>query len=192
MENIDYATLVAVVDEIITRRDSHDHDHLITVSKISVKIGELMSRFTPHEMEMLKWGSILHDAGKMFVNPDLLNLPRKLSSAERTEMELHTVFGRDFAENMECDPIVVDIIHHHHCNMDGSGYPRSRNDCSIFARIVRAVDAYDAMRNERAYKTPMTHEEAMMLLEAEAGTIFDPEVILFLKLAIAELDKENE
>jgi putative nucleotidyltransferase with HDIG domain len=192
MNNIDYATLVAVVVEILKRKDSHDHDHLKHVSKLCIKIGELMSRFTSHELEMLKWGSMLHDAGKMFIDADLINLPRKLTATERMEMELHTVFGRDFAENLNCDPIIVDIIHHHHCNVDGSGYPRSRNDCSIFAKIVRVVDAYDAMRNERVYKNPMTHEEAMMLLEAEAGTIFDPEVILFLKLSIAELEKEHE
>lgn len=192
MQNIDYPTLVAVVDEVLKRKDSYDYDHLAQVSKIAIKIGELMSRFTPHELEMLKWGSRLHDAGKMFIDTDLLNLPRKLTATERLEMELHTVFGRDLAENLNCDPIVIDIIHHHHCNIDGSGYPRSRNDCSIFARIVRAVDAYDAMRNKRVYKNPMTHEESMMLLKAEAGAIFDPEVILFLDLAIAELEKEDE
>ena len=192
MENIDYATLVAVVTEILKRKDSHDHEHLQQVSRISIKIGELMSRFTPHELEMLKWGSLLHDAGKMFLHADLINLPRKLTDIERMEMELHTVFGRDFAENLNCDPIIVDIIHHHHCNVDGSGYPRSRNDCSIFARIVRVADAYDAMRNKRAYKNPMTHEEAMMLLEAESDTIFDPGAIFFLKLSIAELEREDE
>jgi HD-GYP domain-containing protein (c-di-GMP phosphodiesterase class II) len=53
------------------------------------------------------------------------------------------------------------------------------------------VDAYDAMRNKRVYKKPMTHEESMLLLKAEAGTIFDPEVVLFLELAIAELEKED-
>jgi HD-GYP domain-containing protein (c-di-GMP phosphodiesterase class II) len=183
MRNINYAQLTETVDQILKRKDPYDYHHQYNVSRVCVAIGKLMNSFTPHEMEMLKWGAALHDMGKIFIEDTLLNFPRKLSAAERVRMELHTVLG--------CDPIIIDIAHHHHCNMDGSGYPRSRSDCSPFSRIVRVVDTYDAMTNERVYKFPASHADAMMLLEAEAGRIFDPLIVQLLPFALIELGNEE-
>jgi len=192
MENIHYETLITTVNLILKEKHSHEDKHSENVSKICVKMAQLMSRFTPHEIDMLKWGCLLHDSGKIFIEDDLINAPRPLTLAENKIMETHTVMGRDFLTNMGCDPIIISIAHYHHINEDGSGYPRSKSDGSIFPGMVRVADTYDAMTSNRVYKFPASSEEAIQVLEAESGTIFNAEAVFFLKLAIAEIEQEKE
>jgi len=120
MKNIHYPTLADTVKTILKVKNSHDAEHSENVSKLCVRIGELMSRFNEHEMEMLKWGAFLHDCGKMFLNDTLLNYPRKITAVERRLMETHVVLGRDFVTSLECDPIIIDIVNQIQQSLQGS------------------------------------------------------------------------
>ena len=51
----------------------------------------------------------------------------------------------------------------------------------ISAQVVSLADAYDALKGERVYKSPMSHERAMeMILQGECG-VFNPLLIECLK-----------
>lgn len=177
----------------LKQQASQDAEHSRDVAQLCIRIGSFMKRFTEHEMEMLKWGAYLHDCGKKYLDDALLNAPRKLTPRERIQMQTHVVLGRDFVAAMECDPIIIEIVHWHHFNEDGSGYPHSKAEPSIFPRIVRVADTYQALTSERVYRFPSSSEEAMAILEAEAGRIFNAEVVLFLRLALAnEAQKEEK
>lgn len=190
MDNIDYPQLAETIHKILKKKDPYEYYHQANVAQISVAIGKLMNRFNEHEMEMLKWGAALHDMGKIFLEDILLNFPRRLSVPERVKMELHTILGSDLAQDLGCDPIIIDIIHNHHCNLDGSGYPRNRAECSPFVCIVRVADTYDAMTNDRVYKSKSARDDAISVLKAEAGPIFDPLSVELLPFALIELEKE--
>ena len=45
------------------------------------------------------------------------------------------------------------------------------------ARVLAVVDVYDALVNNRCYKPPFTHEEAVELIKEGRGTQFDPVVV---------------
>ena len=57
------------------------------------------------------------------------------------------------------------------------------DNINIFAAIVSVADAYDAMISCRAYRQPLSKEEAKLELKKHSGTQFNPKVIeAFLRI----------
>ena len=47
----------------------------------------------------------------------------------------------------------------------------------IESRIISIVDAYDAMTNDRPYRSALSKEKAIKELMANSGTQFDPQLV---------------
>ncbi|MFV0349472.1 MAG: HD-GYP domain-containing protein, partial [Halodesulfovibrio sp.] len=75
--------------------------------------------------------------------------------------------------------LAADIALYHHEKWDGTGYPHGKHgeEIPLSARIVALADVYDALRSNRPYKAPWTHEKATELIKAESGKHFDPVVV---------------
>ncbi len=73
---------------------------------------------------------------------------------------------------------MAEVIWSHHERWDGKGYPRGLRGEGIpfLARIMAIIDAYEAMRNGRAYKKPLSREEILAELRKNAGKQFDPRI----------------
>jgi len=71
------------------------------------------------------------------------------------------------------------VVLHHHERMDGKGYPNGLkgNEISIGARIVNALDAFDALTSDRSYRKRLSHDQAIAMLKERAGAQFDPEIV---------------
>ena len=71
----------------------------------------------------------------------------------------------------------------HHERYDGSGYPYGLKGESIplAARIASVGDVYDALRQERSYKSAFSHEMAFRIITQGDGRVmpghFDPQVL---------------
>jgi HD-GYP domain-containing protein (c-di-GMP phosphodiesterase class II) len=78
------------------------------------------------------------------------------------------------------DEALTAIVHHHHERFDGGGYPDGPIGKAIplGARIAVAVaDTFDAVTSTRPFRPAIRRREALELLEAEAGTQLDPDVV---------------
>ena len=59
----------------------------------------------------------------------------------------------------------------------------------IGARILAAVDCLDALASDRQYRKALPLDEAMQMVEREAGKSFDPKVVEILKARYVELEE---
>lgn len=185
---MDYQIIAELIDAIETSKNPYNH-HGLNVSKLMSKTAIMLNRFANVELEMIVWGGLLHDVGKIFLPDVVLNYPRRLTSAEFEQVKGHVLLGFRLAMRLGFDPIICMIIHEHHENLNGTGYPNGlkNNEISIYGRIARVADTYEAMTHPRAYrKSAETHDAAMMLLKAEAGIIFDIEVVEALEKVLKE------
>src|SRR5205807_1690994 len=74
---------------------------------------------------------------------------------------------------------VAPLILSHHERWDGRGYPQglSGNEIPLGARILTAVDYYDAVTTERPYHKALSHDGAIGLMRHEAGKALDPVLV---------------
>jgi HD-GYP domain-containing protein (c-di-GMP phosphodiesterase class II) len=180
---MDYRSIVDFVDEVLKRKDPYNH-HGSKVSTLCLNMAALMGNpFNLHELEMLKFGAQLHDVGKLFVEDGILNSHGVLTENQFAIVRTHAKQGFRLALSVGFDPLICGIIHFHHENFDGSGYPQGLKgeEIPIFARMVRVADTYDALTSRRAYRHAASHEEAIGIIEAETGRCFDPLTVTLLK-----------
>ncbi len=104
--------------------------------------------------------------------------PGPLSAEERTEVERHTLVGhRILIASRRPDAVsAARIALTHHERFDGKGYPNglSGSEIPVAGRIVAVADVLDALLSDRPYRPAMPLPEALGLIEAGAGSQFDP------------------
>lgn len=140
---------------------------------IAVRLG-----LGPYEVARIERAGRVHDVGKIIVSPEILEKPGALTRPEFEEVQRHAAFGARLVASLD-DPMVTAIVRHHHERLDGSGYPdRLRGTAiPIGARIVGVADSYDALTTRRPYRDPLTRDDAILVLNEEAGCTLDPAVV---------------
>jgi response regulator RpfG family c-di-GMP phosphodiesterase len=170
--------------QTIELKDPSTKGHCDRVAVYALLIADALD--LPYEMQReIKYGSWLHDCGKIGVAEGILNLDRPLTEQEFETMKMHSYWGADLAEKANLSPVARNIIHYHHERFDGTGYPKglAGADIPLEARVVAVADVYDALTNDRPYRKGYATEEAVELMEQLSGSTFDPEIAaLFFKL----------
>src|SRR5271155_838034 len=143
------------------------------------------------ELEALQAGALLHDIGKLAVPEYILTKPGKLTPEEFAKMKVHPIVGAEIVEQVQFPYPVAPIVRAHHEKWDGSGYPfgLKGEDIPIGARILTAVDYFDALASDREYRRALPLEEAMHRVEAEAGKGLDPKVVEVFRGLYLELEQ---
>ena len=173
----------------IEAKDQTTHDHLQRVQAYALEIGKEL-RLGESEMEALRAASLLHDIGKIAVPEHILNKPGKLTREEFQKMKVHPVVGAEILERAQFPFPVAPIVRCHHEKWDGAGYPAGLKGeaIPIGARILAAVDCFDALASDRQYRRALPLDEAMAIVERESGRSFDPRIVDVLKRRYIELE----
>jgi putative nucleotidyltransferase with HDIG domain len=131
------------------------------------------------DVQILYWAALLHDVGKVGLPKEILEKNGPLSETEWTYMELHPAIGANLVRGTKTMASIAPIVHAHQEKYNGKGYPYGLqgNDIPLGARILTVVDAYDAMTDNRPYRKPRSHEEAVAELYRNRGEQFDPTVV---------------
>ena len=138
------------------------------------------------DADMLMAASPMHDIGKIGISDAILRKPGKLTADEFEEMKKHAEIGAEIIGDNESDLLkmakIVAISHHEKWNGTGYPYGLKGEDIPRIGRIVAIADVFDALTCERPYKRAWSVEEAVTLLQKEAGEHFDPQLVpLFLE-----------
>ncbi len=190
MANLHLRTIEALAIAV-DAKDEVTHDHVFRVRVYATGLAKLFG-LSDLEIEALKAGALLHDIGKIAVPDYILNKPGKLTPAEFEEMKMHTIIGAEILSRVNFPYPVVPIVRHHHERWDGRGYPDGLRgeEIPITARIISVVDCFDAVREDRQYRKAMTREEAIALLQANSGTMYDPDVVAAFIEHLPEFEAE--
>lgn len=185
--------LLNTVGLLAEYRDEETTQHIERVSRLSKILAEEVKREGPYAYDvtdefiaMLVQAAPMHDIGKVGIADDILTKPGKLTDEEYNIMKMHTEIGRRVLSHA-LDPdhpgpllqMCIDIAYSHHEKWNGQGYPQriSGRNIPLSARMIALVDAYDAMRSHRRYKSAITHEDAIKQIQESSGQHFDPNLV---------------
>lgn len=170
------------------QKDAYTAGHNYRVALYGLRLAEHLG-VKARLLRAMAQGGVLHDVGKLRVDDSILNKPGRLTAEERAVMEQHPVHGYNLCKRLGFMDEELGIIRSHHEKWDGTGYPDRLQGEQIpyLARIIAVADVYDALTSSRAYRTAMSHEEAMKIIVEERGRHFDPRCIdAWLSLAEAD------
>jgi len=71
------------------------------------------------------------------------------------------------------------MVGQHHEKFSGTGYHKglAGEDISLFARICKLTDVYDALTTRRSYKKPLKTIEALTIMKTKMEKEFDPKLL---------------
>jgi len=160
--------------------DEYTFNHSLNVGILSLALGQRIG-LDKKSLARLGTSGILHDIGKVEIPKELINKIQKLTDQEWETLKLHSNFGvREILKTRGLDDIAmyaITVAYQHHWNFDGTGYPlREREESpTLFSRIVRICDSYDAMTTARTYQpVPYLPHFALRVIWSNQNRLFDP------------------
>jgi response regulator RpfG family c-di-GMP phosphodiesterase len=173
-----YMSTVRAFVSSLEAKDTYTRGHSERVADYARILGESLG-MSRQNMDMLVFGAVLHDIGKIGVAEGILNKPGPLTPEEWRVVRAHPEMGARIISNIDYLEPAVGLILHHHERIDGRGYPHGLvgSDIEFGTRVVTVVDSFDAMTTNRPYRKAMNVGRAITLLRGNAGRQFDPEIV---------------
>jgi CHASE2 domain-containing sensor protein len=182
-------TQLEIVQRLAQAADSRDEEtgvHIDRIGRLCEQLA-LAIGMDPHDAELLRHASAMHDVGKIGIPDRVLLKPAKLDADEWELMKTHTTLGAQILSGSRSEllQLAEEIALTHHERWDGSGYPAglAGEQIPLEGRICAVCDVYDALVSERPYKRAWSREDALAEIRRGAGSHFDPRLAeAFLRL----------
>ena len=182
------AMSVAVIDALITAQEAKDAflcGHAQRVADLAASIASAMG-LGDEMVEDLRLAGRVHDVGKIGIRESVLNKPGPLTAEEFDHVKESVRLSVEILSPLKHLSRILPYILDHQEHWVGSDYPRALAgpEIAIGGRILHIADAYDAMTSRRAFREPMSSQEALKVLSQHSGIQFDPEVFLAFKSVV--------
>jgi HD-GYP domain-containing protein (c-di-GMP phosphodiesterase class II) len=174
----------------IRSEDEYLYTHCMHVAYLNGLIGKWLGLDEESQKELVETG-LLHDIGKLRVDPEILNKPARLTAEEFEKIKEHPDFSLDMLMNSGItSKTMLDGIVQHHEKVNGTGYPHGlrTQDISMFAKVTAISDIYDAMVTRRVYKEPHSPFVILSQLERDGQSELDFHYVeVFVNCMVEEL-----
>lgn len=149
--------------------------HALSVMTLSLLLGK-QARLPEEALNTLGVAALLHDVGKLTLNPGILQ------TAERTKHEealyrSHCELGHAaILKSGGASTSLLQTVLHHHEHYDGTGFPGRLvgDQIHIAARVVAIADRFDTLANPAAPKLALSPSEALSRMWTREKAWFDP------------------
>lgn len=166
-------TLVSVIEE----KDPFMKGHADRVAANCVLFARRLG-LSKLEINQIYLAGLLHDIGIVYIPSDITLKAGPLTNDEMNMVKKHPLISEKILSKHSMLKGILPIIRHHHEFFDGNGYPDGLNgeEIPMGARIISIVNSFDAMTSARAHRPSMSIENALLEVEKNAGSQFDPDL----------------
>jgi HD-GYP domain-containing protein (c-di-GMP phosphodiesterase class II) len=166
----------------IEAKDEYTRGHSERVSQYCMQFA-VNQRMNDKEKKVLQLAALLHDIGKIGTPEQILKKPESLNDEEIRCIKEHPQKGYSILKPLEKLSDSLPGILHHHERYDGQGYPAGLKgqEIPLQARLIAVADTFDALTTNRAYRAARSPQQALAILDKEAGTQLDPHYVAVFK-----------
>lgn len=188
-----YLSTIETLAMAVDAKDQVTHGHIRRVQRYALGLAHALGLNEDKQVKAIEAAALLHDMGKLAIPEYILNKPGRLTALEFEKMKLHAGIGADILSSIDFPYPVIPIVRHHHENWDGSGYPDGLKGTLIpmGARILSVVDCFDALTSDRPYRPRLSSEEALQIVIARRGSMYDPVVVDTFAANIQSLEEST-
>jgi cyclic di-GMP phosphodiesterase len=185
-ERISVATLEALVNAL-EAKDPYLRGHSARVADLSAMVAAQVG-CTDEQIEAVRTGGRLHDIGKIGIREEILNKQGPLTEEEYNHVKQHVTVGSQILSPLVHLGDVIGFVRSHHERWDGTGYPdRLKGEAiPLGARIIGAVEIYDALTTARPYQERMDPQVGVDRMRGLVGTMIDPSVHQALEAVVSQ------
>lgn len=160
-----------------TDQSLYDHSkRLESLAKQCVSVLNLSKT----EKETIIIAALFHDIGILELPNQLIQKTDRLSLDEYEQLQTHVTTGLDLLKGIKNEETIINIIKHHHENMNGFGYPDGLvgEKIPFGSRLIHIIEAFDSMINpRRKNKNGFTSQKAVSELTEFSNRIYDADIL---------------
>ncbi|MCC7372684.1 MAG: HD-GYP domain-containing protein [Chloroflexi bacterium] len=186
------ADAVASLESLKTHSD-YTFEHSVEVAIVAIVLGRNLG-LPDSQIRELALGALLHDIGKVYIDPAIVNKPGRLTLEEFEEIKKHPLLGFELVRRLPLfSTLPAHVAYQHHEKQDGSGYPRQlvgnnrilRLEADrlrptrilLIAEIAAVADVFCALASARPYKPAFPLDRVAVMLRQIAGSHLNHDVV---------------
>ena len=186
LQRISVATLEVLVNAL-EAKDPYSRGHSARIADLSAMVAAEMG-LEDEDVESVRTAGRLHDIGKIGIREEVLVKQGPLTDSEYEHVKQHVVVGSQILAPLTHLHEVIHYVRSHHERWDGRGYPDGLKgeEIPIGARILAAVEVYDALTTSRPYQEKMSSEFAVERMRDLTGAGIATEVFDALEAVVSQ------
>lgn len=162
--------ITKVFSKIIDAKSQFTQEHSTKLSEKAAIMGEFYKK-PADEIYKLIIAADLHDIGKLAISNSILDKPGRLDEREFDVIKQHSYYTRLSLQEITGFEDITEWASNHHEKLNGKGYPHGKTgqDLDFNSRLIACLDVYQALMEERPYRTHMTNKQAAEILDQMAA-----------------------
>lgn len=187
------AKLLTNLVQMIDNLNPHTVGYSEQMMRYALSIGRQMG-MSGRELLDLGLAARLSNIGVIGLNRELLVKQGRYTEFEYEAMKMHSEIGSSMIGLATGNRRAASFVLYHHERMDGYGYPYGLKgeDIPLGARIIHVVQFFLAKINGRAWREPVTFDEALATLRKASGSQLDATVVEALGAWLTRTEQHPE
>jgi HD-GYP domain-containing protein (c-di-GMP phosphodiesterase class II) len=160
--------VLRAVANFIDLKSPYTLGHAAAVAELAAQAANSLG-LPADDVRTVRRAGLVHDFGRLGVSNAIWDKRGTLGAGERERIRMFPYLTERMLRFSDALAPLGAIAVQHRERLDGSGYPRGLAGAAISrpARILGAADAYQAMREPRPYRAPLSADDAARTLRAE-------------------------
>jgi len=165
----DLTSMAEIFAEIVDAKSPYTAEHSLGVARLSGYLAH-QCQLSETTIAMIRVAGLLHDLGKMQVPDKILEHRGYLEGENLSIMRHHSYVTLMILGRIKGFEKISLWAANHHEKLDGSGYPfkKAASELSIESRIIMVADIFQALAQNRPYRTALATDTIVAMLKKQA------------------------